>query len=257
MGELKERVTLLYTGWSRLSVRFRYALFLFDLATVIYFIVTTPLPDTPITHAINAVLAVIILLDFVARLWIAPNRWEHLCQIYVIADAVVLLAMVAHPFTAIDLNFLRILRGLRLGHSGYLLRDLRRDSPVFRAHEAPIVASLNLLVFVFVTTSGVFSLFAGTAAGYQGYVDALYFTVTTLTTTGYGDITPETTFGKLVSVAIMVVGVSLFLRLVAAVFRPSRIHHRCPKCGLSKHDADAVHCKHCGETIHIETEGFT
>jgi voltage-gated potassium channel len=34
------------------------------------------------------------------------------------------------------------------------------------------------------------------------------------------------------------------------------VHFKCPDCGLTRHDADAVHCKHCGKVIHIETEGL-
>ena len=59
----------------------------------------------------------------------------------------------------------------------------------------------------------------------------------------------------LISVAIMIFGVALFLRLIQTIFRPQKVHHRCPDCGLSRHDPDAVHCKHCGRTINIPTEG--
>ena len=87
------------------------------------------------------------------------------------------------------------------------------------------------------------------------YVDALYFTVTTLTTTGFGDITLEGSTGRMLAIIIMVVGVALFLRLVQTIFRPQKVSYQCPDCGLNRHDLDAVHCKHCGRVIHIETEG--
>ena len=90
----------------------------------------------------------------------------------------------------------------------------------------------------------------------QNYVDALYFTVAALTTTGFGDITLKDSTGRLLSVVIMVLGVALFLRLVHSVFRPAKVHFDCPECGLKRHDPDAVHCKHCGRTVHIETEGI-
>ena len=89
----------------------------------------------------------------------------------------------------------------------------------------------------------------------QNYADALYFTVTTLTTTGFGDITLTGTSGRLLSVGVMIFGVTLFLRLAQVLFRPTKVRHECPECGLRLHDADAVHCKHCGTTIRIETDG--
>ncbi len=255
MNRLKSRVVSLYTGQSQNSVRFRYALILFDLATVVYFIVTTPFPMTPLLKLVNVLLALVILADFLGRLWIAPNRWTHLGRVYVIADVIVLGSLLFDPFLTINLTFLRILRGLRLGQSNYLMQDLRRDSEFFRMHEDALVAALYLMVFVFVTTSGVFELFVEAERGLAGYIDALYYTVTTLTTTGYGDLTPTTPMGKLFAVGIMVVGVSLFLRLASAIFTPNKVHAPCPTCGLTRHDIDAVHCKHCGGVVKIETKG--
>jgi len=51
------------------------------------------------------------------------------------------------------------------------------------------------------------------------------------------------------------VGVALFFRLAQAVFRPAKVRYTCPSCGLNRHEPDAVHCKHCGQTINIATEG--
>ena len=59
-----------------------------------------------------------------------------------------------------------------------------------------------------------------------------------------------------VSVAVMIVGITLFLQLATALFRPRKVKYTCQTCGLNRHDPDAVHCKHCGETLKIETEGF-
>ena len=78
----------------------------------------------------------------------------------------------------------------------------------------------------------------------------------TLTTTGFGDITMEDPAGRLLAVLIMIFGVSLFIRLAQTLFRSTKVHFECSDGGLTRHDADAVHCKHCGKVIHIETEGL-
>ena len=196
-------------------------------------------------------------MDLAARLWISNNLRRELTRIYTLADLVVALSLLLAPFIPGNFAFLRVLRGLRLIHAYHLLRDLRRDSLFFRRHEDAILAAVNLFVFIFVTTSLVFVLAFEGETGVTGYVDALYFTVATLTTTGFGDITMATTSGKLLSVFIMVVGVALFVQLARAIFQPSKIKYKCPECGLNRHETDAIHCKHCGEPLKIETEGET
>jgi voltage-gated potassium channel len=61
--------------------------------------------------------------------------------------------------------------------------------------------------------------------------------------------------GRLIAVLVMFVGVGLFLRLLQAIFRPSKVRFECPDCGMLVHDIDAVHCKHCGRVLHIKDEG--
>jgi voltage-gated potassium channel len=255
-NRLKDALTSLYTGTDRRAVRFRLALVAFDALTILLFVVTAPFPQSRAMEISGFVIGLAILLDLSARLWIASDRQALLKKIYTIADIVVIGSLLISPFLHQSIAFLRILRGLRLIHSYHLLNDLRRLSPFFRDREDAIIAAINLFVFVFFTTSVVFALFVEKGAGITGYVDALYFTVTTLTTTGYGDITPQTAGGKLFAVAIMVVGVALFVQLARAIFQPDKATVPCPTCGLQKHDRDAVHCKHCGEVLHIETEGM-
>lgn len=257
MKEFRRTVRLLYTGQSQRARQFRYGLIVFDAVTIVYFIATAALPATPVMTALNTGLGLLILLDLAARFWISDNLRRELTRIYTLADLVVVLSLLLAPLISENFAFLRVLRGLRLIHAYHLLRDLRRESLFFRRHEDAILAAVNLFVFIFVTTSLVFVIAFDQSAGIAGYVDALYFTVATLTTTGFGDITMTTTGGKLLSVFIMVVGVALFVQLARAIFQPSKIKHKCPECGLNRHETDAVHCKHCGQTLKIETEGNT
>jgi len=255
MGDLHRTIRLLYTGRSQRARRFRYGLIIFDSLTIVYFILTAALPVSPLTTAVNAVLGGVILLDLTARLWISEDRRRELARIHTLADLIVVGSLLLAPFVAENLGFLRVLRGLRLIHAYHLLRDLRHESRFFRLHEDAILAAVNLVVFIFVTTSLVFVVAFEPHSGFAGYVDALYFTVATLTTTGFGDITMTTPGGKLLSVFIMVVGVALFVQLARAVFQPSKIRYECPECGLNRHEPDAIHCKHCGEPVKIETDG--
>ncbi len=252
---MKDALEKLYGGRSRRAARFRYTLIAFDAATIVFFIATAPLAPTTAILLAEAVIGLLILTDVAVRVWIAPDRWRVLRQLYTLADLVVIASLVLAPLIGTNLAFLKVLRATRLINSYQVLKDLRRDTALFRKHEEAAVAGVNLFVFVFVSASVVFVLQFDRATGHAGYLDALYFTVATLTTTGYGDITPTTPFGKLLAVLMMLIGVALFIRLARAMFLPSKVHHTCPQCGLNRHEVDAIHCKHCGGDLKIETGG--
>ena len=245
----------LYLGRTPRAVAFRYALILFDGLTIAFFLATAHLQHGPFLIGFSMIVGFVILLDLAARLWIAGNPRKLLLRIYTIADIVVILSLLLEPFLAGNLAFLRVLRGLRLIHSYHLLSDLRRDSKFFRAHEDSVIAAINLMVFIFTTAAAVLVFFFDDHITETPYIDAIYFTVAALTTTGFGDITMTTPGGKLFSVFVMAVGVALFVRLAQTLFQPQKVRYTCRECGLLKHEIDAVHCKHCGAKLKIRTPG--
>ena len=82
-----------------------------------------------------------------------------------------------------------MLRTLRLLRDYQMLARLREDSTFFRRNEEVIFAVTNLAVFIFVMTAIVYETQKFRDNQIANYADALYFTVTALTTTGFGDIT--------------------------------------------------------------------
>jgi voltage-gated potassium channel len=226
-----------------------------DLLVVGFVIVSSFFRGTAWTEALDPVFGTIILLDFTARLWITRRPLRQLVHPLNIADMIVIVSLLA-PVAGENFAFLRVLRVLRVLRSYRTLARLRRDVSFFRQNQDVMFSVLNLAVFLLIMTALVFETQVGHNEEIGNYVDALYFTVTTLTTTGFGDIILEGTYGRLLAVLIMIFGVSLFIRLAQTLFRPQKVHYKCPHCGLSRHDADAVHCKHCGETVNIPTEGL-
>ena len=241
-------------GDDRRARKFRYGLIAFDVATIAVFLVSSVASEQWWMIPLDLVVAFLLVIDFAARLFVEPARGRYLLSVATAADLIVILSLLV-PFFLENMAFLRIARALRLLRSYHLLRDLRVNSIWFRQHEDIIQRAVNLGVFIFIVTSVVYVTQHLINPQISNYVDALYFTITTLTTTGFGDITLKGPGGRLLAVLIMVVGVGLFLRLLQAIFRPTKVRFDCPDCGLLVHDADAVHCKHCGRVLHIETEG--
>lgn len=249
-----KRLRILYEGNSTAAHRFRYALLVFDLATVLFIVGTSFIERGPILEAIDIVIGVAIAIDFTARMAASRHRLREFLHLSTLADLVAIASFIA-PVTGEGGGFLRILRTLRLLRTYNVAARLRTDSAFFRTNEDAILAATNLFVFLFVMTGIIYETQHRSNPDIRNYADALYFTVTTLTTTGFGDITLPGTGGRLLSVIVMIFGVTLFLRLAQVLFRPNKVRFACPSCGLQRHEPDAVHCKACGTLINIPDEG--
>ena len=253
LTDLRLRIKDLYEGRSERAHRFRYGLLIFDIVTLIFIVGTSFVSRNNALEVADVIFGLLILTDFVARLLISDKPLRELLHPVTWADIGSIISFLA-PLVGEPAGFLRILRTLRLLRSYQLLARLRVDFPYFRIHEEIILAVANFAVFLFVMTAFVYETQHLNNPGIQNYADALYFTVTALTTTGFGDITLQGTTGRLISVVIMIFGVTLFFNLARAVLRPTKVRFECPDCGLMTHDPDAVHCKACGRMLKIPNE---
>jgi voltage-gated potassium channel len=254
-SSLRERLWLLYFGKSETAQRFRYGLLVFDAVTILFIIATSFMARAPWLEWLDVIFGLLILTDFCARLYVSAHPLREFTHPSTWADMVAIFSFLA-PVAGEGLGFLRILRTLRLLHTYQLVARLRADSSFFRRNEEPIRAVVNLGVFLFIMTGVVYETQHWRNPEITNYVDALYFTVGALTTTGFGDITLGGSLGRLISILIMIFGVTLFLRLLQALLRPQKVRFRCPACALERHELDAVHCKACGKLLKIPDEGL-
>ena len=243
-----------YEGRNAEAHRFRYGLLAFDLVTILFIVSTSFIPRNDVIGWLDIAFGIAILTDFAARMFISHHRLRDLLHPVTWADVAAIVSFLA-PLIGEAAGFLRVLRTLRLLRSYQLLARLRNEYRYFREHEDVVIAVANFAVFLFVMTGFVYETQHAGNPAIGNYADALYFTVTALTTTGFGDITLPGTTGRLISVAIMIFGVTLFFGLARAVLRPQKVRFRCPDCGLLRHDPDAVHCKACGTLLNIPDEG--
>ena len=253
-GDLYSHINRLYKGEGRQSDWFRWGLLTFDLLTLLYFVAASFYHHNDEFHNIEVAIGVVYLVEFAARIYISKTRFRDIFSLVGLADLIVIVSLLV-PAVVGNFIFMRVIRALRLLRSYHVLKSLRSQSRYVRLHEDVIFSVINLLVFIFVVTAIVYITQVSHNPAIKDYVDALYFTVTALTTTGFGDITLVGTGGHILAVLIMIFGISLFLRLIQTIFRPGKVRYECPTCGLSRHETDAIHCKHCGAILHITTEG--
>ena len=148
--------------------------------------------------------------------------------------------------------------------------DLLAILPTYIA--SALRASLNkITVFLFfvsilVTILGaiMYLIEGGTNDGFSSIPQSIYWAIVTLTTVGYGDVTPITAGGKMLSAVVMVLGYAIIAvptgivtgELIKQARENRNNTQACRYCGQEGHDDDAAYCKYCGEELHgVQPEG--
>lgn len=150
------------------------------------------------------------------------------------------------------LRLLRVFRVLKLvqyvGESNYLQRALwasRRKIAVF-------LLSVFLLMIIF---GSVMYIVEGAENGFTSIPRSIYWAVVTMTTVGYGDISPQTSLGQAIASLVMILGygiIAIPTGIVTAelTFKKNITTQACPECSAEGHDLNAKHCKFCGADLH-------
>lgn len=252
LPRLRARLSELYHGKSPRAVRFRLRVIVLDFLLIAFFIAAPFLREYPAYLVMDYLAALILALDLAARAaaHTSLSAWIRRPSVWI--DIFVLVTLL-FPLWLFNLAFLRVLRLWSLFHSDFFWETVGRRYDDTRWEDVGKTVA-TLVTFVFVATGFVYASFAREHPGIQGYLDALYFTTTALTTTGFGDIILPGAWGKLLTIIIMVSGITLFVRLAQALIRPYKVRFTCPTCGLMRHDQDAVHCKACGELLNIPND---
>ena len=252
---LRARLRYLYHGSQPPAVRFRLTVIVIDFAIIGFFLAAPILHEAGLVfYVIDYLVAAVLALDMAARAWAHTDVRDWLKKPSSWIDLFIL-ATLLFPAWLFNFGFLRLLRIWTLLDSDFFWRTVGHRYDDTRVEEVTR-ALAALVTFVFVVTGFVYATFRGSHPGISGYLDALYFTVATLTTTGFGDITLPGNWGRVLSIVVMLTGITLFLRLAQTLMRPHKVRFPCDRCGLQKHDPDAVHCKACGNILCIPDEGL-
>ncbi|MEQ8624788.1 MAG: ion transporter [Vicingaceae bacterium] len=154
------------------------------------------------------------------------------------------------------IRLLRIFRILKLSRyisEANVLRDALRNSA------AKILVFLGGVIILVLILGTLMYMIEGPEHGFTSIPTAMYWTIVTITTVGYGDIAPVTTFGQTVASMIMLIGYGIIAvptGIVTGEIARSKVRddmevstQACPSCSKEGHDANAKHCKYCGEKL--------
>ncbi len=202
---------------------------------------------------IDAGILLIFAVEYLLRFWCAEDKTKYFFSLYSLID---LMAILPFFLGMVDISFIRILRWFRIlrlirfieGRT-FFGRISTEDSVIL----ARIIFTLFAIIFVY---SGLIYQVEHPVNPkvFSTFFDAVYFSVVTMTTVGFGDVTPISEGGRLMTVLMILTGIALIpwqlgdliKRLVKTA---NLVETLCPTCGLSFHDADAQFCKLCGSKV--------
>src|SRR5919112_99001 len=188
LGRLRVQLRRLFYGHRPAAVAFQAGLLAIDLAAITYFVATSFVADATWLRVVDLLLGVLLALEFLGRMLAHRHPMAYIDNGAALVDLVVIASLFVSALGA-NLGFLRALRTVRLLRSYNVLGQLKKRFPAVRRNEEVIRAALDFAVFVVMVSSLVYVTQRGTNEKIQDFVDALYFTVSALSTTGFGDVT--------------------------------------------------------------------
>jgi voltage-gated potassium channel len=154
------------------------------------------------------------------------------------------------------IRILRVLRIFRVLKLVQYLSEARLLSQALRASRRKIIVFLFVVSTMVVIFGALMYLIEDPESGFTSIPQSIYWAIVTLTTVGYGDISPRTGLGQFISAIIMIIGYGIIAvptGIVTAelgqVYKKSVSTQACPECSAEGHDSDAKHCKYCGARL--------
>lgn len=211
-------------------------------------------PSNAILKNIQIVLWIYFMWELYMRMKFHKFKLKYIFSIFTIIDTIIII-LIFIRFFYVDSTLLHFFTALKVFRAYRIIHELSKVNTFFRNNQNLIVSVINLFIFTFFMASLVFIEQFWINKNINNFLDALYFTISTLTTTWFWDIIVSWNEWKVLVILIMTLWTWLFLRLITVIFRPIKKVYECKFCWLQRHDRDASHCKHCWNIIFIENSG--
>lgn len=215
---------------------------------------------------------ILFTIEYVARIICARRPMRYVFSFYGIVDLLSILPtylMFLAPFEMQRLGViraLRLLRVFRIFKLGHMLTGASELRHAIWMSRSKITVFLTTVLIAVVIEGAALHLVEGSAqreigsSGFDSIPESMYWAIVTMTTVGYGDITPVTPLGKALAAMIMFFGYSLIIvptGIVTAELASSdsksdeaKITTQvCPECMREGHDSDATYCKFCAARL--------
>lgn len=208
---------------------------------------------------------ILFTIEYITRIAVSRKPLAYIWSFYGIIDLLAVIPTYLSLFISGShfLLVIRILRMLRVFRILKLSRYLRASQVLtisLRQSKYKIIVFLEVVISMVVIMGSIMYLIEGPENGFDSIPRSIYWAIVTLTTVGFGDITPQTVLGQFFASIIMILGYSIIAVptgiISAEMIRAERSGkdsgRKCKSCNRELHDNNAVYCKYCGEPLDEE-----
>ncbi|AWI26780.1 ion transporter [Flavobacterium pallidum] len=208
------------------------------------------------------VITIFFTLEYLGRIIAVKRPLKYILSVQGILDLLATLpAYIDLIFPGlhflVSIRAVRLLRIFRILKLGQFVGASNQLTDALKKSRMKIIVFLFSVVVLCIILGTVMYIIEGAESGFTSIPVAVYWTIVTLTTVGFGDITPQTPFGQFVSMVIMILGYGIIAvptGLVTAEFMSKKGEadtntQVCPNCSADHHRDDALFCYHCGHGL--------
>lgn len=211
-------------------------------------------------------ITIIFTVEYILRLICIKKPWKYALSFYGVIDLLAILPsyleLVVESENVHYLAVIRLLRVLRLFRILKLTPYLKEANvltvALTNSRRKVLIFMSSVLVMVTIFGALMFLLENDANPKFSSIPKSIYWAIVTITTVGYGDISPSTPLGQFLSAIVMMMGYAILAVPTGIVsvelneaYKKSRETNTqcCPSCTKEGHDKDAQHCKYCGEKL--------
>lgn len=217
--------------------------------------------------ALEWAFTILFTIEYAVRLWVARKPLRYMTSFFGVVDLLSILPtyislLLPGTHYLLTIRILRVLRVFRIFKlAGHMKESHMIISALYASRQKLTVFLTTIALLVVIIGSMMYVIEAGTNSGFDNIPRSIYWAIVTMTTVGYGDISPATPLGQLLAAVVMIMGYAIIAVptgivsvAMSKVERPSHDevdHRHCLNCDAEGHYADATFCFHCGRPLKI------
>lgn len=207
------------------------------------------------------VFTILFTIEYIFRIYVSNRKLRYMRSFFGVIDLLAILPTYVSLFVPgaqylMSLRAIRVLRVFRVLKMSHYVGEANLLMRAIRASLRKIIVFVFSVVTLVLILGSIMYLVEGPENGYTSIPKAVYWAIVTLTTVGYGDISPQTPIGQVIASIVMITGYGIIAvptgivtAEIALATRQARVKRPCRRCQETEHEKTANYCRTCGERL--------